>query len=122
MSFLQLLAQQFPHSKLTSKSPDVTKLKRESGESPWNGKETSVQPLVRLDDGRAQITHEFSGTGAIDHAMVTRKRKRHHGTNRRLAFDGDHSFGDSPHGENGRLCRRNDRGECVHAIHTEIAD
>ena len=76
----------------------------------------------RILQRAGQIVQKSGGLGSIHDAMVARKRDRHDGTYARQAAHSHHSIGDSSHGQNRGLWRRDDGAERVDSEHTQVAD
>src|ERR1700686_5164734 len=82
----------------------------------------SCYPRRWLVNCFGQVIQEGGGSGAIGGSVITGESHGHHGTDSRLAIDGDHAVSDTAYRENRRLRRDNNRCELVHMIHAEIAD
>src|SRR2546426_32342 len=82
----------------------------------------SDEERQRLLDQFRKAAKELSAPGAVEGAVVAREGQHHGRLHSGLAVERNDAVGDTPHGEDGRLWRVDDRVERVDAVHPEVAD
>src|SRR5204862_6853135 len=83
---------------------------------------SSSEQISRQANRFGQIVEKSWGLRAVDDAMITRERERHHRTNGGLAVHRNNAIADAADGENRDLGRRDDRVESIDVVHAEIRD